>query len=64
MNKRWEYYKPEEELVQKISKKLKISEILARILINRNVVIEEEIKVFLDPTRDNFYDPFMMKDMR
>lgn len=64
MNKKWEYYETDEDLVKKISKKFDISEILAKVLINRDIKSEEEIKTFLEPTRNDFHDPFLMKDMR
>ena len=63
MNKKWEYYDVNEERVDEISKKFNISKLLAKILVNRNVVEDEEIKVFLEPTRNDFYNPFLMPDM-
>ncbi len=44
-------------------KRHNISTLLAKILINRNIVDEEEINVFLNPKRNNFHDPFLMLDM-
>ena len=38
MNKKWEYYETDEALVKKISKKFDISEILAKVLINRDII--------------------------
>ncbi len=63
MNKKWEYYEENQELIEKISNKFNISNLLAKILINRGIIEEEQIKVFLDPTRNDFYDPFLMPDM-
>ncbi len=63
MNKKWEYYEVNEEKINEISKKFNISKLLAKILINRDVVDDESINVFLNPTRDDFYDPFLMPDM-
>lgn len=63
MKKKWEYYEQDKELVEQIAKKHNISTLLAKILINRNIVDEEEIKVFLNPKRNNFHDPFLMLDM-
>ena len=50
-------------MVEQIAKKHNISTLLAKILINRNIVDEEEINVFLNPKRNNFHDPFLMLDM-
>ena len=38
MKKKWEYYEQDKELVEKISTKYNISELLAKILINRNII--------------------------
>lgn len=63
MNKKWEYYEINEEKVKEISSKFNISNLLAKILVNRNIVDDEQIKIFLNPTRNDFYDPFLMPDM-
>ena len=63
MKKKWEYYQQNEELVEQVSKKHNISKLLAKILVNRSIVDEEQINIFLNPTRKDFHDPFLMKDM-
>ena len=63
MRKKWEYYETNEEKIDEISEKFKISKLLAKILINREVITNKEIEIFLNPTRNDFYDPFMMLDM-
>ena len=63
MNKKWEICEKNEDLVKEISKKHNISELLANILVNRNIVNDDEIKVFLNPTRNDFHDPYLMPDM-
>ena len=63
MNKKWEYYSCDEKLVEQIQEKFKVSKLLATILVNRGIVEEEKIRKFLEPTRDDFYDPFLMPDM-
>ena len=63
MKKKWEIYEPNQELVKEISDKHNISNLLAKVLINRNIVKDEEINVFLEPKRNNFNDPFLMLDM-
>jgi single-stranded-DNA-specific exonuclease len=64
MNKKWEFYKADEELVSKIVEKYNISEVLATVLVNRNIVKDDDIKMFLEPTRNDFHDPYMMPDMK
>lgn len=63
MNKKWEYYEAQEEKIEEISNKFNISKLLAKILVNRDIDEDEEIKIFLNPTRNDFYDPFLMPDM-
>ena len=63
MKKKWEYYEQNKELVEQIVEKHHISKILAKILINRNIIEDKQIEVFLNPTRKDFYNPFCMKDM-
>ncbi len=63
MNKKWEYYEAQEEKVEEISNKFNVSKLLAKILVNRDIVEDGEIKIFLNPTRNDFYDPFLMPDM-
>jgi len=63
MNKKWEYYEANEERVNEIAEKFNISKLLAKILVNRDIVEDEKIKIFLEPTRNDFYNPFLMPDM-
>lgn len=63
MKKKWQYYEQQIELVKQIAKEHNISELLARILINRGIVEEEAIRIFLNPKRDDFHNPFLMLDM-
>lgn len=63
MKKKWEFYDIDEEKVNEIVNKFNISNLLARILVSRNIVDDEKVKIFLNPTRNDFYDPFLMPDM-
>ncbi len=62
MTKKWQIYDVDEEKVNKISEEFKINKLLSSILVNRNIE-EKDIKVFLNPTRENFHNPFLMPDM-
>ena len=62
MNKKWQIYETNEVESERISKKYNLNKLLASILINRNIK-EEQIKTFLEPTRQNFHNPFLMPDM-
>lgn len=61
MNKKWHIYEIDELEVKRISDKYNVNELLSSILINRG--IKEDIEVFLNPTRQNFHNPFLMPDM-
>lgn len=63
MNKKWEFYNSENGKAKEISEKFKISELLSAVLVNRNIVEDEDIKLFLNPTRKDFHDPYLMPDM-
>lgn len=64
MNKKWEFYNSDEEKIEEISNKFNISELLATVLVNRNIVEDDEIELFLNPTRNDFHDPYLMPDMK
>ncbi len=63
MNKKWEYYSSNEKNVEEIQEKFGITRLLATILVNRGIIEEDKIRKFLEPTREDFYDPFLMPDM-
>lgn len=63
MNKKWEYCNVDDNKVKEISEKFGISKLLATILVNRNIIKEDEINLFLNPTRKDFHDPYLMPDM-
>lgn len=63
MNKKWEVCKVQEEKIGKLSKENNLSPLLASILINRNITTNTEVELFLNPTRNDFHDPFLMPDM-
>ncbi len=64
MNKKWEFYNSDEKKIKEIVAKFNISELLATVLVNRNIVQDDEINLFLNPTRNDFHDPYMMPDMK
>ena len=64
MNKKWEFFSYDQVKVKEITEKFGISELLATVLVNRNIVGEKEVELFLNPTRNDFHDPYLMPDMR
>lgn len=63
MNKQWEACNVDEKIVEEISEKFKISKLVARIIANKNLTTNKDIEIFLNPTRNDFHDPFLMPDM-
>ena len=63
MIKKWEIYNSDEQKVKEICEKYNLNEILGKIIVNRKVINDEEVRIFITPTRDDFHDPFLFKDM-
>ena len=63
MNKKWQFYDYDGEKIEEISKKHNINRLLATILVNRRIVEDEDIRVFLNPTRNDFHNPYLLPDM-
>lgn len=63
MNKKWEFYEKDEEKIKRVQQEFKISKLLATVIVNKNLSTKEEIETFLNPTRNDFHDPYLMPDM-
>ncbi len=63
MNKKWEFFNSDKGKIDELITKFGMSELLATVLVNRGIVDEDEIKIFLNPTRSDFHDPYLMPDM-
>ncbi len=63
MNKKWQICETDKEKVEELKNKYNISELLATILVNKNITTQKEIEEFLNPTRNDFFDPFLINDM-
>ena len=63
MTKKWQIYQVEDEKVEELQKKHNINKLLARILVNRGIVEQNQIEKFLKPKRSDFYNPYEMPDM-
>ena len=63
MNKKWEFYNYDDKKVEELTEKYNISELLATVLVNRNIIEDDDVKLFLEPTREDFGDPYLMPDM-
>lgn len=63
MNKKWEVCKENKNDIDKISKENGLSNLISSILASRGIIEKEEVREFLNPTRADFHDPFLMPDM-
>ncbi|MBF0985940.1 MAG: single-stranded-DNA-specific exonuclease RecJ [Clostridiales bacterium] len=67
MTNKWIVKEINNEKVELLKAKFNLSNLVAKILSNRNILgremQEDDIKKFLNPTRDDFYDPFLLPDM-
>ena len=64
MVKKWQIYETDNEKVNELIKKYNLNILLATILVNKNITDEKVLSKFLHPTRNDFYDPFLMPDMK
>lgn len=63
MIKKWEFYNSDEKLVDEICERYNLNKVIGKIIINRHVVNDEDVRIFITPTRDDFHDPFLFKGM-
>lgn len=63
MNKKWECYQTDKIKVQNLARKHNLSKLVATILVNKNIIEDKDVNNFLNPTRHDFHDPFLMPDM-
>ena len=63
MNKKWEICKINEDDINKICEENNLSQLIGSILASKKIISKDEIREFLNPTRDDFHDPFLMPDM-
>ena len=63
MNKKWVCNELNLEKVKEIKEKYNLTDLVAGILVKREILDDKEIKKFLEPTRSDFYDPFLLKGM-
>ncbi|HEX8286900.1 MAG TPA: single-stranded-DNA-specific exonuclease RecJ [Pyrinomonadaceae bacterium] len=62
--KRWNIKKHNHEEVKKLAAELKISPIVAALLISRGYAAEEDAHKFLNPSYDHIHEPFLMKGLK
>ncbi len=63
MEKRWKILPSEPELQRKLTEELRLSPLLAQLLINREFSDPQQADRFLNSTLSDLHAPFLMKDM-
>ncbi len=63
MNKKWQICECDKEKIENIKNKYNLNSLLATILVNKNIIDKEKIRLFLEPNRNDFYDPYLINDM-
>ena len=63
MIKKWEYCEANEEKVRETMQENDISELVAKILLNRGIEEHEKIRKFLHPKIDDLNDTFLLNDI-
>ena len=59
----WKIKTPDPSLVFRLTEEFKTSEIIGRVLANRDIESLESSRSFFDPKLSQLHDPFLMKDM-
>ncbi|MCL2813407.1 MAG: single-stranded-DNA-specific exonuclease RecJ [Oscillospiraceae bacterium] len=60
---KWNIAVHDKEKIAQIARESKISELTAKLLVNRGYETKERINMFLEKSGDLFHDPFLMSDM-
>lgn len=64
MKKRWTIQNHDRAAVNELSQKLKVSPLIAALLISRGFETEEKAYKFLNPSYDDLHEPLLLKDMQ
>lgn len=64
MQKRWKIQKHDYDQVKKLSESMKVSPLVAALLISRNHETEEKAFKFLNPQYSDLHEPFLLKGMK
>jgi single-stranded-DNA-specific exonuclease len=64
MQKRWKILTAAEEAVTQLQQSLKVSPVICKILVQRDIETFEKAKSYFRPQLDQLHDPLLMKDMQ
>ena len=60
---KWKFLNPDPKMINNLKEEFRSSEIIARVLANRNIESLDSSKPFFQPSLNELHDPFSMKDM-
>ncbi len=60
---RWQSPPHESDQVESLARQLKVSRLLARLLVQRGLQTPDEASAFLNPRLEDMHDPYLMRDM-
>ncbi|MDQ2746614.1 MAG: single-stranded-DNA-specific exonuclease RecJ [Acidobacteriota bacterium] len=63
MQKRWTINRHDRETVQALANELKVSPLIAALLISRGCETAEKARTFLNPSLEHLHEPYLLKDM-
>ena len=61
--KEWDILKTDEDVINKLSINLNVSQEISRLLVLRGITNYEDAELFFRPCLTKAYDPFLMKGM-
>ena len=62
VKEKWMVYSKKAEFYE-LAKKFHISPVTARVIRNRDIILEEDYDKFLNGNIDSLYNPYLLKDM-
>ena len=60
---RWSLLNPDQNTVSSVKKAFRTSEVIARVLANRNILNPNLARPFFTPNLDMLHNPYLMQDM-
>lgn len=63
MSQQWQILAPDPQKVAQLSAQLGLPPLIAQILVNRQIVEPQAISRFFNPSCEELYDPFLLRDM-
>ncbi|PKM96467.1 MAG: single-stranded-DNA-specific exonuclease RecJ [Firmicutes bacterium HGW-Firmicutes-1] len=59
----WKVKQTDPKLIKQVAMENDLPEVLAAVLVGRGLVQKDKIELYMNPSKEKFYNPFLMKDM-